>query len=101
LTPENFPEKGAIGRLETGWRAGLEYAFAPDRSVKLEYLPVDLGHGIQRATSVGGTAPGSTRASFDAAHVGLNYKFDLFAPWRPQSQNTNSPPPDASFANSS
>lgn len=71
----NTPGETAISEdLRTGWvlGAGIEHAFAPEMSVKLEYLHMDFG-------SVDGRSANNERFSFDETadlvRVGLNYKF--------------------------
>ena len=65
--------EGTVNR--TGWSAGAgyEYAFSPNWSGKLEYLHVDLGRDFTWWQF--GAIPGLSRASFDVARVGINYKF--------------------------
>ena len=59
-----------------GWAAGagVEYAFAPNWSAKLEYLHVDLD---SRTFPTLGCAPVACTAGarFDTVRVGLNYRF--------------------------
>ncbi len=61
--------------IETGYTlgGGLEWAFAPDWSLKSEYLYVDLGD--QTLTSPGGAFRSSTDVDFHTVRVGLNYQF--------------------------
>jgi outer membrane immunogenic protein len=71
------PNNGS--KLRTGWTwgGGLEWAFAPNWSAKLEYLFVDLGEKpIYR--SPGGT-PENVLVNSNIVRVGLNYKFG--DPW--------------------
>ena len=58
----------------TGWTAGagLEYAFAPNWSAKIEYLFVDLG-SFNYCKSC--ESPARASAEFHLARVGLNYRF--------------------------
>lgn len=58
-----------------GWAAGvgIEYAFAPNWSMKLEYLHVDLGD-LEFGTGVG-TERFLGDGDFDVVRVGLNYRF--------------------------
>ncbi|TDX65744.1 outer membrane immunogenic protein [Methylosinus sp. sav-2] len=57
----------------TGWTAGggVEYAFLPNWSAKVEYLYTDL-------TNNGGFAIGPQRAKFHTVRAGINYHFNLF-----------------------
>lgn len=61
--------------IETGYTlgGGLEWAFAPNWSLKSEYLYVDLGD--ETLSSPGGTFASSTDLDFHTARVGLNYRF--------------------------
>jgi outer membrane immunogenic protein len=58
-----------------GWTAGagIEHAFAPHWSVKLEYLHVDLGSDIQWININGMSF--LTRERFDVIRGGINYRF--------------------------
>ena len=58
---------------ETGYTVGggIEWAFAPNWSLKSEYLYVDLGD--QTYSSPAGTY--TTQTDFHTARVGLNYRF--------------------------
>lgn len=58
---------------ETGYTlgGGIEWAFAPNWSLKSEYLYVDLGD--QTLSSPAGTY--TTETDFHTARVGLNYRF--------------------------
>jgi outer membrane immunogenic protein len=69
-----FPHVGAAG-------GGVEYAIAPNFTVKVEYL-YDFVDARQAVFDPG---PGSsiqfgTRTMYHIARVGLNYKFDLLSP---------------------
>ena len=63
----------------SGWTVGggFEWGFAPNWSVKAEYLYYDLGDTTVTATSA--LAPGAITTSFDneghIARIGLNYRF--------------------------
>ena len=64
--------------------AGLEYAFAPNWSVKAEYLFTDLGRN-NRAYLLG-TGPGFTVTGREQNHIvraGINYHFNWFGGPRP------------------
>lgn len=62
-------------KIETGYTVGggLEWAFAPDWSLKSEYLYVDLGD--ETLTSPAGTFTSNTDLDFHTVRVGLNYHF--------------------------
>lgn len=64
-----------------GWTvgAGIEYGFAPNWSVKAEYLYVDLG-SFDCGTNCSGAGGGSDNVNFTANIVrgGLNYRFWTF-----------------------
>jgi outer membrane immunogenic protein len=64
---------------KTGWTlgAGLEWAFAPNWSAKLEYLHIGgLGElNADPTAECGGTGCVVPRSSFDVVRVGLNYRF--------------------------
>jgi outer membrane immunogenic protein len=59
----------------TGWTAGagIEHAFTPHWSAKLEYLHVNLGNDI--LFSVRPVGVDLTRATFDLIRGGINYRF--------------------------
>ncbi len=61
-------------KIETGYTlgGGLEWAFAPNWSLKSEYLYVDLGD--ETVTSPGGVSS-TTDLDFHTVRVGLNYHF--------------------------
>jgi outer membrane immunogenic protein len=71
-------------RTQTGWTAGLgvEYAFAQNWSVKLEYLYADLGDGAANCATAaclaanGGNPVNATVSLTDnLVRLGVNYKF--------------------------
>jgi opacity protein-like surface antigen len=75
----------------TGWTAGagLEWAFLPDWSARLEYLYVDLGrtpHNAFALADSGGETPGNAAAlsgaqnRFHAVRAGVNYHFNVSGP---------------------
>jgi outer membrane immunogenic protein len=77
-------EAGLVGNplgsaTKTGWTlgAGLEWAFAPNWSAKLEYLHVGGLGAFNADPSTDCNAPGCIvpRSSFDVVRVGLNYRF--------------------------
>jgi outer membrane immunogenic protein len=73
--------------------AGAEWAFAPNWSVKAEYLFADLGTQTYRSPLVAAVAPNavgpnyfwttSVRNRENIARVGLNYRFNWFGPVAP------------------
>jgi outer membrane immunogenic protein len=62
---------GPTSKMKMGWTAGggVEWAFLPKWSAKLEYLYVDMKHD---------KLPDWNEAKFHTVRVGLNYHFDLF-----------------------
>ena len=79
---------GSSGAVNAGWTVGtgFEYALLNNLTLKAEYMYVDLGSNSVTETALvrNGNAPGSTlssfnanysRASFNVARVGLNYRF--------------------------
>lgn len=78
---------GSDSQIRFGWVAGVgaEYAFAPNWSVKAEYLYVDLGTQSYRSQLVAAVAPAavgpgynwntSIRERDNILRVGFNYKF--------------------------
>jgi outer membrane immunogenic protein len=71
---------GSFSDTRFGWAAGagVEWAFAPNWSVKAEYLHVDLGSDnvvIADPAFPGFTATYRFHHEFDAVRVGLNYKW--------------------------
>ncbi len=64
---------------QTGWTAGagVEFAFAPNWTAKVEYLFVNLGNFTCPATSCGGTlgVPDTVTFSENIVRAGVNYKF--------------------------
>ena len=67
---------------QTGWTAGggVEFAFTPNLTAKIEYLYVDLGNqSCAQANCAGGTilAPLNTTVSLteNVVRAGINYKF--------------------------
>ncbi|MBG0807990.1 porin family protein [Methylosinus sp. H3A] len=68
------PSFGGDG-VRTGWTAGggVEWAFRPDLSAKIEYLYTDL------SDEAGGWWADARRNQFHTVRAGLNYHFDLFA----------------------
>jgi len=77
--------QGAAGALpfasgtQTGWTAGagIEWAFAPNWTGKVEYLYVDLGNFSCPATSCAATGGIPTTITFteNIIRAGINYKF--------------------------
>lgn len=83
---------GSDSQIRVGWVAGVgaEYAFAPNWSVKAEYLYVDLGTQTYRSPLVAAVAPSavgpgyswstSVRDRENIVRVGLNYKLNWAGP---------------------
>jgi outer membrane immunogenic protein len=80
--------QAAVGSLpfssstQTGWTAGggVEFAFTPNLTAKIEYLYVDLGNQSCAAASCGlsgggGTLPTSVSLTENVVRAGINYKF--------------------------
>jgi outer membrane immunogenic protein len=61
---------------QAGWTAGagVEFAFTPNWTAKIEYLYVDLGNFACPVTSCGGTAT-TVSLTENIVRAGLNYKF--------------------------
>lgn len=61
---------GATSKMKMGWTAGggVEWAFLPRWSAKLEYLYTDLKHD---------KLPDWNEANFHVVRLGVNYHFDL------------------------
>jgi outer membrane immunogenic protein len=91
--PNHYSSFGSFSNTRVGWTAGggVEWLFAPNWSVKAEYLYYDLGsvtYGLsplQNFTDTGvqftGGAPVSrTRFTGNIARAGLNYHFNLWGP---------------------
>jgi outer membrane immunogenic protein len=83
--------QGSVSGTHIGWTAGggLEYAITHNLTFKAEYLYTDLGSvdfpNYYLDATYGGPlyAPGDemrTRTTFSTVRVGMNYKFDMFAP---------------------
>ncbi len=72
---------GVYSRPQVGYAvgAGIEYAFAPNWSAKLEYLYMDLGETNTNLVITGTDLTAST------VRVGLNYRF---ANWNPSADST-------------
>ena len=67
---------------QTGWTAGagVEFAFTPNLTGKVEYLYVDLGNQSCAAASCGlsggfGTLPTTVSLTENVVRAGINYKF--------------------------
>lgn len=85
------------GSTQTGWTAGagLEYAITPNLLFKTEYLYTDLGGfnlTVPVASGIRGFVAAAlpavdlqlrTDTTFSTVRVGLDYKFDLWAPPTP------------------
>lgn len=63
--------------IETGYTVGggIEWAFAPNWSLKSEYLYVDLGDQTLSGSSPGGSYASTTDLDFHTVRVGVNYRF--------------------------
>ncbi len=74
----------SFGHTWAGWTAGagLEYAITPNLSFKAEYLYVDLGKHLGDSEYLGADVYDNVYEHFTAniVRVGLNWKFDWFAP---------------------
>jgi outer membrane immunogenic protein len=62
---------------QTGWTAGagVEFAFAPNWTAKVEYLYVDLGNFTCPVASCAGTLPDTVTLTENIVRAGINYKF--------------------------
>jgi outer membrane immunogenic protein len=93
--PNHYSSFGSFSNTRVGWTAGggVEWLFAPNWSVKAEYLYYDLGNvtyglsPLQNFSTVGGGtlftagAPVSrTRFTGNIVRAGLNYHFNLWGP---------------------
>jgi outer membrane immunogenic protein len=76
------------GRTHAGWTVGggVEWAFAPSWSVKVEYNYIDLGrerHHFTLVPAAAGVGPGLTADIDQTLHVvkaGINYRFNFGGP---------------------
>jgi outer membrane immunogenic protein len=88
-----FSSFGSLSTSRVGWTAGggLEWLFAPNWSVKAEYLYYDLGSAsfslspLQSFNAAGtsftiGAPVSSTRFRGNIVRAGLNYHFNLWGP---------------------
>ena len=91
FTGDNLSGTGFHDSTRLGWAAGagVEWAFLPDWSAKLEYLYVDLGrthsHAINLVDSDDETVVNAATLSgatsrFHTVRVGLNYHFNVEGP---------------------
>jgi len=71
--------QGRITQTRVGWTAGagVEWAFAPSWSAKVEYLYTDLG--ADRWAGAGGWLPQTHHTGFNTVRAGVNYHFNMFA----------------------
>ena len=69
----NVPGVGSASDTRTGWTAGagIEHAFAPNTTARIEYRYTDLGSGD---FSDGGVTDDSD-VTFSAVRAGLSWKF--------------------------
>jgi outer membrane immunogenic protein len=70
------PGFGGASDTRVGWTAGggLEYAFSPNLSAKVEYLYVDLGH-FDCGITCGGPLPNTASFQTHIVRGGLNFRF--------------------------
>lgn len=80
--PTGYNSFGSIDTTSVGWTVGggIEYAFAPNWSVKGEYLFVDLGDETFSTTDRSGLFPTfnesvTVHTKLNIATVGVNYRF--------------------------
>jgi len=91
--PNHYNSFGSFSNTRVGWTAGggIEWLFAPNWSVKAEYLYYDLGsvtYGLsplQNFNSAGtlftsGSPFSRTRFTGNIVRAGLNYHFNLWGP---------------------
>lgn len=73
-------EWAGLNDVRTGWTAGggVEWAFLPNWSAKVEYLYTDLNNSDGNSWSALGTT--SRHTKFHTVRVGVNYHFNLFSP---------------------
>jgi len=66
---------GNSGQVATGWTAGggLEYAFSPNWSAKVEYLFTNIGANYN---TWGGWGSTTERVHINTVRAGLNYRFN-------------------------
>ena len=91
--PNPYSSFGTFSNTRVGWTAGggIEWLFAPNWSVKAEYLYYDLGsvtYGLSPLSNfntagtlfTGGAPVSRTRFTGNIARAGLNYHFNLWGP---------------------
>jgi outer membrane immunogenic protein len=91
--PDHYSSFGSFSNTRVGWTAGggIEWLFAPNWSVKAEYLYYDLGsvtYGLsplQNFNPAGtlftsGAPAARTRFTGNIVRAGLNYHFNLWGP---------------------
>ena len=69
---------GRVGRFSgdvCAAGAGVEWAFLPNWTAKVEYLYVNLGNFSCPTTSCGGTIADSVSFNENIVRAGINYKF--------------------------
>jgi outer membrane immunogenic protein len=76
-TKATFPGIASDSRSLDGWAAGagIEYAFLPNWSAKLEYLHVDLGEDTFFPAACAPTSACQSGVQFDSIRAGVNYRF--------------------------
>jgi OOP family OmpA-OmpF porin len=94
------PGPTSTGTTNVGWTAGagLEYMFAPQWSVKVEYRHTDLGSasfGIPAAAAGGVATSAKVNFETDGALLGLNFHFNNPPPPPPAPVAMPAPPPAA------
>jgi len=79
----NYGWLGSQRRTGTGWTAGggLEYAFLPNWSAKVEYLYANIGADYDRVFTGPFVIETQQRAHLNTVRAGVNYRFNwMFAP---------------------
>jgi outer membrane immunogenic protein len=73
---------GSSSGVFTGWTggAGVEYAIAPQWSIRAEYLYFDFGSQTPTLTGPAGVFGYHTHLTAETAKIGVDYKFDMMAP---------------------
>jgi outer membrane immunogenic protein len=79
----NYGWLGSQARVGTGWTAGggLEYAFLPNWSAKVEYLYTNIGANYDSIYVAPFIVESQQRAHLNTVRAGVNYRFNwLLAP---------------------